>query len=73
MSDGTPVWPLLTTVFEVRHDFLLCCANSHLGSILQSILEVFILCVAGYILARKGILDRPTQKVSSISFRSGSY
>ncbi|PSS03520.1 hypothetical protein PHLCEN_2v3972, partial [Hermanssonia centrifuga] len=27
-----------------------------------SILEVFLLCLAGYILARKGILDRPTQK-----------
>ncbi|THH30965.1 hypothetical protein EUX98_g3221 [Antrodiella citrinella] len=40
---GTPVGPLLTTVFE-------------------SILEVFLLCVAGYILARKGVLDRPTQK-----------
>ncbi|KAH8087206.1 membrane transport protein-domain-containing protein [Cristinia sonorae] len=43
MSEGTPVVPLLKTVFE-------------------SILEVFILCVAGYILARRGILDRPTQK-----------
>ncbi|TCD63083.1 hypothetical protein EIP91_006010 [Steccherinum ochraceum] len=43
MGDGTPVGPLLKTVFE-------------------SILEVFLLCVAGYILARKGILDRKTQK-----------
>jgi hypothetical protein len=29
----------------------------------QSILEVFVLCIAGYVLARKGILDRKTQKV----------
>ncbi|KAI0717049.1 membrane transport protein-domain-containing protein [Earliella scabrosa] len=40
---GTPIWPLLQTVFE-------------------SILEVFIICLAGYILAWKGILDRNTQK-----------
>ncbi|EJF56804.1 hypothetical protein DICSQDRAFT_93144 [Dichomitus squalens LYAD-421 SS1] len=28
----------------------------------ESILEVFLICIAGYILARKGILDRTTQK-----------
>lgn len=28
----------------------------------ESIFEVFLLCIAGYILARKGVLDRPTQK-----------
>ncbi|KAI0760585.1 membrane transport protein-domain-containing protein [Fomes fomentarius] len=40
---GTPIGPLLSTVFE-------------------SILEVFIICLAGFILAQKGILDRNTQK-----------
>ncbi|KAL4246679.1 Protein M3 [Abortiporus biennis] len=33
-----------------------------LKTVFESILEVFLLCVAGYYLARKGILDRPTQK-----------
>ncbi|KIP06466.1 hypothetical protein PHLGIDRAFT_90850 [Phlebiopsis gigantea 11061_1 CR5-6] len=33
-----------------------------LQTVFESILEVFLLCVAGYILARKGVLDRPTQK-----------
>jgi len=33
-----------------------------LQTVFESILEVFILCLAGYILARKGILDRKTQK-----------
>ena len=37
----------------------------------QSILEVFLLCLAGYILAGRGILDKKTQKVHSlISFSS---
>ncbi|EIN08585.1 hypothetical protein PUNSTDRAFT_103446 [Punctularia strigosozonata HHB-11173 SS5] len=30
--------------------------------VFESILEVFLLCLAGYILARKGILDKKTQK-----------
>ncbi|KZT24861.1 hypothetical protein NEOLEDRAFT_1163066 [Neolentinus lepideus HHB14362 ss-1] len=30
--------------------------------VFESILEVFILCLAGYILARRGILDKKTQK-----------
>ncbi|EKM57652.1 uncharacterized protein PHACADRAFT_170886 [Phanerochaete carnosa HHB-10118-sp] len=29
---------------------------------IKSILEVFLLCLAGYILARRGVLDRATQK-----------
>lgn len=42
--DNTPIWPLLSTVF-------------------QSILEVFLLCLAGYILAWRRIIDKPTQRV----------
>lgn len=42
--DNTPIWPLLSTVF-------------------QSILEVFLLCLAGYILAWCRIIDKPTQRV----------
>lgn len=42
--DDTPIWPLLSTVF-------------------QSILEVFLLCLAGYILAWCRIIDKPTQRV----------
>ncbi|EPQ52375.1 hypothetical protein GLOTRDRAFT_117738 [Gloeophyllum trabeum ATCC 11539] len=30
--------------------------------VFESILEVFLLCLAGYILARKGVLDKKTQK-----------
>ncbi|TFK48932.1 hypothetical protein OE88DRAFT_1633843 [Heliocybe sulcata] len=30
--------------------------------VFESILEVFILCLAGYILARRGVLDKKTQK-----------
>ncbi|OCH86712.1 hypothetical protein OBBRIDRAFT_796929 [Obba rivulosa] len=33
-----------------------------LQTVFESILEVFLLCLAGYILARKGILDRKVQK-----------
>ncbi|GJE85291.1 hypothetical protein PsYK624_013700 [Phanerochaete sordida] len=33
-----------------------------LKTVFESILEVFLLCLAGYILARRGVLDRPTQK-----------
>jgi predicted permease len=29
----------------------------------QSILEVFLLCLAGYILAWRRIIDKPTQRV----------
>lgn len=35
---------------------------------LQAILEVFLLCLAGYILARRGVLDKRTQKVSQQYF-----
>ncbi|KAI0337206.1 hypothetical protein BDW22DRAFT_1364370 [Trametopsis cervina] len=31
-------------------------------TVFESILEVFVLCLAGYVLARKGVLDRKTQK-----------
>ncbi|KAF9225657.1 auxin efflux carrier [Gyrodon lividus] len=41
---GTPVIPILFTVF-------------------QSIFQVFLLCLAGYILCWKGIVDKPTSKV----------
>lgn len=33
-----------------------------LTTVLSSIIEVVILCTAGYILARAGILDKPTQR-----------
>ncbi|KAI0918349.1 hypothetical protein AcV5_002356 [Taiwanofungus camphoratus] len=33
-----------------------------LSTVFQSILEVFLLCLSGYVLAAKGILDRKTQK-----------
>ncbi|KAI0090355.1 membrane transport protein-domain-containing protein [Irpex rosettiformis] len=33
-----------------------------LRTVFESILEVFVLCLAGYVLARKGVLDRKTQK-----------
>ena len=42
--------------------------RSHLLSFTQSIIEVFLTCFAGYILARHGVLDKKTQKVRSLSF-----
>ncbi|KAL1738651.1 membrane transport protein-domain-containing protein, partial [Schizophyllum fasciatum] len=33
-----------------------------LGTVFNSILEVFLLCCAGYVLAGKGVLDKKTQK-----------
>jgi transcriptional regulator GlxA family with amidase domain len=35
-------------------------------TVLSSITEVVILCTAGYILARAGILDKPTQRKLNI-------
>ncbi|KAH7909157.1 membrane transport protein-domain-containing protein [Hygrophoropsis aurantiaca] len=70
VASGTPLLPLLTTVFTVSIVprvvpwlFPSCneLTNSHFcGS--QSVLEVFILCLAGYILAWKGIIDKRIQK-----------
>lgn len=69
MGDSTPIGPLLQTVFEVRFHSAYTVALTHVRAA-QSILEVFILCLAGYILARKGILDRTTQKVRRASLWS---
>ena len=66
---GTPIGPLLETVFEVCiffHNYGSLRLIIHLCG--QSILEVFLLCLAGYILAWKGILDKATQKVCPVSF-----
>jgi len=68
MDDGpsrTPFSELLLAVFNVRstlHSF----PPSLRSSFIKSILEVFILCLAGYILARRGIFDKKTQKVCSL-------
>jgi predicted permease len=37
--------------------------SSPLCSFLQSIVQVTLVCISGYVLARRGILDRATQKV----------
>lgn len=65
MAYSTPFLPLLKTVFEVSPELRVGNTRMMLITWPKSILEVFILCVAGYILARRGVLDRPTQKVSS--------
>jgi len=48
-----------------------------LTTVLSSIIEVVILCTAGYILARAGILDKPTQRklnvVNGMSLQSFGY
>lgn len=65
-----PILPLLSTVFAVCCDtlrrwwFQVDVADDTWAR--QAILEVFILCTAGYVLARKGILDKTTQKVDYI-------
>ncbi|KZT35375.1 hypothetical protein SISSUDRAFT_1131147 [Sistotremastrum suecicum HHB10207 ss-3] len=37
-----------------------------LRTVFESILEVFLLCIAGFVLAKKGILDKKTQKQLNI-------
>ena len=55
----TPIYPLLLTVFNVSFvRFVIQSSN-----VSQSIAEVFLLCISGYILASHGILDRKMQKV----------
>lgn len=61
--EDSPFLPLLTTVFTVRPPRVPLSRNCAHFSFGQSILEVFILCLAGYILAWQGILDKKTQKV----------
>ncbi|KAG6909499.1 hypothetical protein DXG01_017221 [Tephrocybe rancida] len=51
-SNDTPVFALLVTVFNLY-------LTRHAA---QSIFEVFLLCLAGYILASQGVLDKKTQK-----------
>jgi predicted permease len=48
------------TVFEVRH---ICSLDPHRSiDHLQSVVEVFILCFAGYVLSRSGVTDKATQR-----------
>ena len=73
-TSDTPIGSLLHVVFAVsllrfhfpRVNNVPDCAFTST----QSILEVFILCLAGYILAGRGVLDKKTQKVC---FRSFTY
>jgi hypothetical protein len=62
---NTPFSELLLAVFNVG---LLDPRSVELIDIItfQSILEVFILCLSGYLLARRGVFDKKTQKVCSI-------
>ena len=64
---GTPYWSLIVTVFEVSSSPTPIWPLPRRADVLQSILEVFILCVAGYILARNGILDKKTQRVRRLT------
>ena len=60
----TPVGPLLVTVFTVGATRLFLSESDLLFfSCNKSILEVILLCIAGYVLAIRGILDKKTQKV----------
>jgi hypothetical protein len=40
------------------------------SSSIQSIVQVTLVCISGYVLARRGILDKPTQKVISFILSS---
>jgi hypothetical protein len=58
----SPIWILFQTVLGVstpRHPPLYCspCSSP------QSIVQVTLVCISGYVLARRGILDKSTQKV----------
>ncbi len=69
-DSGTPIGPLLKTTFDVSCLVGALCFYVFADPLvvtLQSILEVFLVCIAGYILARKGILDKTTQKVRLLS------
>jgi len=54
--------PLLQTVFTASSCLLSSPQRLTLSCFGQSILEVFLLCCSGYIMARVGILDKKTQK-----------
>jgi hypothetical protein len=58
-NSGTPVGPLLVTVLSVSAPV----STRHVPHPPQSILQVVLLCLAGYILARQGVLDKKTRKV----------
>jgi len=61
MSSHDSPWPLFQTVLGV------CCPSLLLASfpcsLAQSIIQVTIVCIFGYVLARRGILDKQTQRV----------
>jgi TctA family transporter len=40
------------------------------SSFIQSIVQVTLVCISGYVLARRGILDKSTQKVISFILSS---
>lgn len=60
MFAGVPVQGILFTVFQV---FEPLCLQDCLVHPTQSISQVFLLCLAGYMLSFKGIVDKPTSKV----------
>jgi hypothetical protein len=58
----SPIWILFQTVLGVstpRRPPLYCSPYSSP----QSIVQVTLVCISGYVLARRGILDKSTQKV----------
>lgn len=61
-NSATPFGSLLFVVFTVR-PYQRVSTWPLTQTYLQSILEVFLLCLAGYILASRGVLDKKTQKV----------
>ena len=65
-----PIPALLYTVFTVCSSVFFYFRSRVLTTHLQAILEVFLLCLAGYILAAKGILDKKTQKVCLVPVTS---
>jgi auxin efflux carrier family protein len=62
-GDGPPILSLLTTIFGVSVLILLG-RITELIHLTQSITHVFLLCVLGWNLARRDVLDKQTQQVT---------
>jgi hypothetical protein len=64
----SPIWPLFQTVLGVGTRTTSSPVVSLTVLISQSIVQVTLVCISGYVLARRGILDKLTQKVVTFIF-----
>lgn len=75
MSLSTPtggnstIWPLFQTVLGVR-TISSCIHHPPDVHVFQAIVQVTLVCLSGYVLARRRILDKATQRVGHLQFIS---